>query len=286
MLSQSEISNLKDWLLTEGYLRELEVCAMLKRVGFPWAIISDYYVDRSGPIATPTEIDVVAWTAVPAAGGVASLRLLADVRHGGDKPWVVFTGGSDDGATGDEHLWHSSALGRVLIEQAPQRLDPIRSIFDSRPSTGHAVVTGLRLEGERDSAFDVLTRVVGGALAYERLIGRNPVPTFEICVSAIVLQAPLFMCSLDEQGLPILRPVARATVMWRHNLPGQAVHRIVLLTPPEVEGFAASVVTAAKSWEAVVAELGASALAAHQLTRATQWQVDGLAGDGWVTSEG
>lgn len=214
---------LHSWLESEGYPLEMLVARSFHRAGFV-VRQATYYADPETGV--PREIDVIASAEIDHPDGIASLTYVVECKSSRDKPWVLFT--STDVRTPQVLGFYQrlgSDLGRRFLRSV--RRKPAISALSALAlgdHPGYAVVQALRSPNAPDSAYAAVSQAVKAgkarARSEEELQEKSGEPMLTIVEPLVVIDGPLFECSLSHSHEIALSELGVGVLAWRHPVSG------------------------------------------------------------------
>ncbi|WFE32601.1 hypothetical protein [Micromonospora sp. WMMD975] len=235
---------LRRWLKDQGYPLELRTARAFREKGRVRQ--SDYYWDAEADCYR--EIDVlVQMRAEPRRlSGWLDMLLCIEVKSAPDKPWVLFSGSEDSPlhpiasvvqriASAPTSKWLRPAARSPEVRDLP--------LLAVESYAGHNLIRASLGPNQReDIAYKAILSAIKAAHweASRRDQNPNGVEISTIAFPVVVIDAPLFKCSLDETSDELkLWRVDSGTLIWRNSLaPTNAPHTMVhIVTEPALPEF-------------------------------------------------
>jgi hypothetical protein len=223
-------SKLLKWLTTQGYPLEMRTARAFLKDGH--VTQSGYYFDSESNCYR--EIDVqVGMSSKRKDDSWLEITLCIEVKSSTEKPWVLFCMDRDSPLhpiASVVQRFCSRPMYAWLSRQ--KRFRGVRELplFEIEPNPGHSLVRASLGQGMgEDVAYKaVLSAVKACHWATTRTDMRPGVDTIPImAIPVVVIDAPLFKCTLDGQGKLQLSRVNMGTLIWHDN-------RLVPMAPPNV----------------------------------------------------
>lgn len=220
-----------EWLKTTGFPLEMEAASAFRKAGFD--------VRQSATFPDPQsdkgrEIDVLAED--PDYLGVIEISFIIECKSS-SKPWVVFT--SDDALSNYNRLFAfgvtSSAARSVLADRFTDL--PLLSPYIKRPQRGGY---GFRqaLGKESDPAYTAAIGVLKACHGVAQDRSSGSIPRFAFAFPVIVIDSPLFECSLMESGELDLKEVKSSEFLFSAHIPDHIGCCIKVITKENLSAFA------------------------------------------------
>jgi len=225
-LSDALPSKIKDWLTSQGYPLEMYTLQKCREAGMS-AIPSWYYLDEESGNHRESDVRASTPRAYFGDGNEFHITAVLECKQSRDKPWVVFTDDRKGHYRRNGFLrqfvpayvmpwWHAVA-DVITHNHLDYPLKPTRPI-------GHTLVRVSFTKSSEDAAYSALVAVTKAAIGYMREYSSFVVrfekefvrPFYELTIirPILVLDAPLFMCALTEDGDVLLEQIDRCAVDW------------------------------------------------------------------------
>jgi hypothetical protein len=237
MESKSSLSEkVLNWIKSQGYPLEMEVASKFRVNGFE-VKLSESYIDYE--TKERREIDVTA-SKNSRIGPPAAIQICSRIecKSTKDKPWINFIENESPLYSFESNTFASGGARLFLVDlvknkEIEKRLDDLL-LFGSK-RIGYGIVQAFK--PAQDIAYHAINSCVKASidrmLAYERIeILRASQKGLKICcvlIPAIIVDAEIFECNIDEHGEPVINSVTATNVIWRGSRPqyGPTVVRLV-----------------------------------------------------------
>jgi len=202
------------WLSTQGYPLEMRVAAAMRQGGLG-VRQSVHYSDAES--AKSREADVVG-TTVDRPGLAMALACFVVECKAASKPWVLFT--SPHTLAGYNRLFAFGVTNEAVkagFDHPAQWAEELEWFKKDGP-VGYNLQEAFA-DGS-DRAYGAATSVVKAAMALVQPREGEWQPPIRLAFPAIVVDAPLFECSLDDEGKPRLVEIALGWLFCDVCMPG------------------------------------------------------------------
>lgn len=224
------LPKVREWLEKTGFPLEMAAAASLRQAGF--------FVRQSSTYADPQtdkgrEIDVLASDSDWLGDFETSFVVECKASR---KPWVVLK--SNDALASYNRLFSFAVMtqsARVAISKALDRGDPVSRYITRENSGGY----GFRqaFSEDADPAYSAAINVLKAC--HGLVGGRTPgVPEQNhVAFPVIVIDAPLFECSLQDDGELLITEVQESEFLFTAHLPTTVGCCIRVVTKPNLLAF-------------------------------------------------
>lgn len=234
-------SQVRDWLLRQGYPLEMEVARQFQVAG-AHVIQSEYYTDTQ--TGESREVDVVAWWQDNFDSITIRLNLTIECKSSKDKPWVLF--GSHDGRlAGPARVSQRAASElaglalRILGRQREIQDLPIFQLPEVPAySLTQAMTTG------KDICYGAISSVAAAVAAQARepdhhigMLGNHNF--INILIPVVVTDAKLFIATLAEDSSVDIKHIDSGLLLWRNPIVGKQHTIIHIQTNESLPAFIA-----------------------------------------------
>jgi ribosomal protein L34 len=215
-MTEELIQKTRNWLDTQGYPLEMKVARCFQKVGFRVSS-SEYYLDPDE--RKPREIDVIASMDIIVSGKTFQFAFTVECKSSKGSPWVCLQGSSKqqrDSSIG--FLARQSTIqGHDLLTEVSCNPDITTNRLFGLPERYAYGVTNA-LKNKIDLPYQA---IVGAQKAAKALISHydktqtlpNPVHTVCIAFPLVVVETPIFNCTLADDGTIELAEVPSHTIL-------------------------------------------------------------------------
>jgi hypothetical protein len=221
-------AKIREWLNSQGYPLEMQTLQMCREARLD-ADPSWFYLDKES--GDYREADVRTATQEEMSGGsVLAITAIMECKQSRDKPWIVFTNSGYQGFNRfrfenrfiPDYMrdWWQALTETIDTHHLPYPLEPKKPM-------GYALVRALAT-GDKDFAYAALMAVTKAALGAvndleERAadhLKRHHEPTlyYSLVLPVLVIDAPLYTCTLGDDGEPVLNESKRCTLNWGNRV--------------------------------------------------------------------
>ncbi len=204
------VQGVNQWLEKQGYPLEMQAASAFRAHGLR-VRQSQHYLDAESQKSR--EIDLVC--EVEDDYGLSSMRLVVECKSG-KKPWVVFS--SPHTLAGYNRLFAFGILSRDLrrvLSDSVVTLPKTLRWFNKEGRIGYSVAQAFT-EG-CDTPFAALMSVMKASV-WQHAQKAGAQPRYLATFPAIVIDAPLFECFLDDQGKQQLMQVAEMDLFFSTHI--------------------------------------------------------------------
>ncbi|MFD7134131.1 hypothetical protein [Streptomyces sp. NPDC059894] len=220
----------------------MKVARHFRDSGIPF-VQSEFYRDRESDDLREIDIsariplgDIGYPDAIP-----AFLCPVVECKSSPGKPWILFSGGvslTDAAKVAQRHVlaevgrhWrtysHRASRGKFKSEEKWEDRLPFFAISENNAYS--AVRTSLGKSRE-DAAYAAMMSVTKAADGTANMYPHRGNMAYQIAVPIIVVDAPIFTCSLDSEGDPVLSRIEKGTIVWRNKVTaGGPPHAIITI---------------------------------------------------------
>ena len=232
-----------EWVNKTGFPLEMETAAAFRSAGFE---IRQSYTYPDPQSDKGREIDVLAVD--PDIRGVIEISIVLECKAS-SKPWVILT--SEDALANYNRLFAfavtSEAARRVLANKLPDfgRLEP----YIKKSSQGGY---GFRqvFSNENDAAYTAAIGVMKACAGISREKYESKMPRLSFAFPVIVVDSPLFECSLAHNGNVTIKKVIQSEFLFSAHIPDQIGSCIRVITKESLSTFAKEAKTLADTLRA------------------------------------
>ena len=232
-MSENLESKVKNWLESTGFPLEMKVAAEFRSVGFD-VRQSASYADQQTDKAR--EIDVLATD--PDELGIVRISFVIECKAS-SKPWVILC--SESALENYNRLLAfgltSPAARESLAEGIPRAHSRVSRfvLIENRAGYGMREALGSK---ENDPAYAAANSVLKACHSLTRQ--DNPNQTDRLCFSfpVIVVDSPLFECTLTSEGGLHLKEVQKSAFLFSTRLPDSVGCLVHVVTSEELPRFA------------------------------------------------
>lgn len=220
MSTENLSDKVKGWVKSQGYPLEMRVAKAFHNGDPMFVSCSSYYADES--TQKLREIDVMAtWGGISSASVHAYVSAIVECKSSAN-PLVLFRDSNDRLASNIDELYAFYSTARRVpnnhtivnaVEARVLNARPALLANQSHPCYGIAQV--FKNSNDRDPAFDAVRQLVSAT--HGAMKNRNPdgQPAGYFCaIPALVVEAPIFSCSLDENGDIIVTETERELLLF------------------------------------------------------------------------
>jgi|TARA_B110000971_G_scaffold157380_1_gene160719 hypothetical protein len=220
-----------EWLNKTGFPLEMETASAFRAAGFE---IRQSYSYPDPQSDKGREIDVLAID--PDLRGVIEISFIFECKSS-KKPWVVLT--SEDALANYNRLFAfavtSEAARKSLASRLPKfgALDP----YIARPSQGGY---GFRqaFSENNDSAYAAAIGVIKACAGVARDRQESSIPCLAFAFPVIVVDSPLFECSLKNNGYLEIKEVEESEFLFSTHIPDHVGTCIRVIKKGQLKDFA------------------------------------------------
>ncbi|QJD91827.1 hypothetical protein HH213_18055 [Duganella dendranthematis] len=212
------------WIEESGFPLEMEVAKEFRRAGFE-VLQSSIVLD--GQEGKSREVDVLARD--PDLIGYVDINCVIECKVSKAHPWVVFV--ADDVLENYNRL-HSFCVSSPDAKEAMweefRRGTVIRGLLPETNRCGYAVKQAL---GGTDHSYGAAISVLKACVkVVSELPGVKSFPQIKFAFPLIVIDAPLFECSLNDHGELVLEEVSESRFLYAAYVPEYAGCCITIVT--------------------------------------------------------
>ncbi|MFC4495800.1 hypothetical protein ACFPA8_16860 [Streptomyces ovatisporus] len=212
------------WLSDQGYPLEMRTAEAFRSRGLA-VRQSEYYFDSDS--GGHREIDLVARIPLHERDFEVDHSFLCPViecKSSPGKPWIIFSGGENIDAVDCIAQRFVLRSARTKWEEFARRLTFNRDsllhaplpLFRVEYDVGYSAVRSSLGKSREDVAYGAMTSVSKAAYAVANML--SPALAMQVAVPIIVVDSPLFKCTLDMQGNAQLERIAMGSVAWRNKI--------------------------------------------------------------------
>ena len=226
----SALPKVRDWLERTGFPLEMAAAASFRRAGF--------FVRQSSTYSDPQteksrEIDVLASDSDYLGDFETSFVIECKASQ---KPWVVLK--SADAMSGYNRLFAFAVMtqvARVAVGKALDQGAPVSRFIQREDSGGYGLRQAFSDDADHayTAAFSVLKACHGLTTARAPRVAEEKQVAFPV----IVVDAPLFDCSLQEDGTLALAEVLESEFLFTAHVPTRLGCCIRIVTKQHLEAF-------------------------------------------------
>lgn len=222
----------QEWLEKTGFPLEMSAAAAFRSAGFD--------VTQSGSYSDPEmnkgrEIDVLARD--QDLFGAVEMNYVVECKSS-SKPWVVLKS-ADAFPFG---RWHAiavmSELARSAIISKLQSVSSLRQYISSSKEGGYALRQAFS-NGE-DAAYTAAINVLKACQSINLSLEKNPLRSLRFIFPVIVVDSPIYECSLDRSGRLQLKEVEEGEFRFLAHIPEHVGSSIKVVKKTNLVEFAIS----------------------------------------------
>lgn len=222
----------QEWLERTGFPLEMSAAAAFRSAGFD--------VTQSGSYSDPEmnkgrEIDVLARD--PDLFGAVEINYVVECKSS-PKPWVLLKS-ADAFPFG---RWHAiavmSEVARAAMISKLQSLNRLQQYVSPSKEGGYALRQAF-CNGE-DAAYTATINVLKACQSIHLSLEKNPVRTLHFIFPVIVVDSPIFECSLDQSGRLQLKEVEGGEFRFLAHIPEHVGSSISVVKKTSLVEFASS----------------------------------------------
>ncbi|MCO8307005.1 hypothetical protein [Streptomyces sp. RKCA744] len=225
----------KSWLSDQGYPLEMRAARIMREARIP-VVQSDFYLDPEG--ASYREIDLTARIRLqPTRHDLPVPSFLCPViecKSSPGKPWVLFSGGVHLAqparlfqrfvSSQAFKYWHQFAM---RVSKGPEGMEGL-PLFEIEEDPAYSAVRTSLGKSREDAAYGAMVSVSKASLAVANRYNAPGREALQVAVPVIVVDSPIFKCSLDSEAEPQLKQVGSGTIVWRNQVNGYGLaHSII-----------------------------------------------------------
>ncbi|MEZ8097177.1 hypothetical protein ACED51_24020 [Photobacterium swingsii] len=237
-------SKVLEWMNKTGFPLEMETALSFKKQGFD-VYQSFCYNDLQAD--KPREIDVLVRDDDPECAGVIDISFVLECKAS-KKPWVVLKGGEQSDSYNrvlSFGITLKDAKAAFVNKLMNKDLSYITEYTDLPLTAGYDFRQAM--SGENDPAFNAAIGVIKASLGYTQdSLGRFE-ERLSFCFPVIVVNSPLFECTLNDVGELQLKEVQRSSFNFSSYLPERISTTITVITKSELKSFSKEAKALAKA---------------------------------------
>ena len=238
------VAKIREWLDKQGYPLEMRVASCFRDAGFDVTQAHFYSDPETG---TQREIDVVA--RFPEITGGLKLTFTIECKKSNDKPWLLFT--SPTTLEGRNVLFtysvNSASAREILVEKFMDFQGGEQALLDipwmrKSGQIGYGITQAFT--NSEDATFKASTGALKAAIAQKLACAEDSWSPFVFSFPVIVVDAPLFQCSLQEDGSLTINEIENGELFFPlsiANEPGTCIHVVTTGNLPQFAADAAAV---------------------------------------------
>ncbi|CAM2149572.1 Restriction endonuclease type IV Mrr domain-containing protein [Pararobbsia alpina] len=232
-------SKLYEWIQKTGFPLEMDVASAFRKVEFD-VRQAGIFVDRE--TNKGRELDVVA--SDPDSFGIIEVSFVIECKASSN-PWVVLT--SEDALARFNRIFAFGVLSKDAMAAVVSRQPGKSPWFAKHVSRSDRCGYGLRqaFAGNNDSAYSAAMSAIKGCHDLARRdLGDIPRLTFTFPV--IVIDAPLYECSMDNNGELLLSAVDESEFLFSARIPDAVSTCVKIVQRGHLPAFASRMKTLAR----------------------------------------
>jgi hypothetical protein len=241
----SMTENVRQWLEGEGFPLEMRVAAAFRKTGFD-VRQSSLYTDPES--AKNREIDVIATD--PDHIGIVEIHFVVECKSS-KKPWVLLT--SEDVLSNYNRLFALGVLSKDVLKSFAHRTGELMETLPwLRKSSRSGYALRHAFSGSHDFAYSAAMSVAKACDSLVRQPDARYIAPFILAFPVIVIDTPLFECTLKSNGQIQLDEVSQGEFLFVARLPSRFGACIRVITDGNVQTFAQEARKAAEQFRAAL----------------------------------
>lgn len=232
-------SEVKKWLMTQGYPFEMRVSRELQKAG--WTTEQgDFYRDEEGNIEK--EIDVIAdYTPINDENYSFTVKLVIECKYNKDKPTIIMGGTSLKKSINKISSVHHKDSYWLVKFKSLFDYDH-ENILDGMGPTGYAAISAFKKqsgpEDERDPTYSALNQVCRASNYYSKR--DNWRKQFGIIVPIICINGPIYHAKHSNANLSLVK-IPCGNIVWSKRMCGSKSHLVHFHTIHSISEFSAKI---------------------------------------------